>query len=165
MIVHLFFFFGVILIENGKPDAALATDKKQLHKSMYQTTGGLNKIYLNVPYKDKDRAKELGALWSKPAKSWYIPEGLDSTPFAKWQHGHSVTGNNPQQQFADFIRTMGGNLQGELPQMDGRLHRIPEKGAKPGNKNIAYLGYLDGVPAGYVKNFRGGEKKWKMSGV
>ena len=154
---------GIIFTEDGKPVVALATDKKQLHKGMYQAVKGLEKTFLNVPYEDKDRAKELGALWSKPAKSWYIPEGLDSTPFARWQH--SVTGDNPQQQFADFIRNMGGNLQGELPQMDGKLHRIPEKGAKPGNKNIAYLGYLDGVPAGYVKNFRGGEKKWKMSGV
>ncbi|MCK5229472.1 MAG: hypothetical protein KAR13_04350, partial [Desulfobulbaceae bacterium] len=156
---------GVILTKDGKPFIAIATDKKQLHKGMYQAAKGLEKNYLAVPFADIDQAKQLGALWDKPAKTWYIPEGLDGKPFARWERGHSVTADNPQQQFADFIHGMGGNLQGETPQMDGKLHRIPEIGAKPGNKHIAYVGYLDGVPAGWVKNFRGGETKWKMTGV
>ncbi|MBU0910254.1 MAG: toprim domain-containing protein, partial [Proteobacteria bacterium] len=72
---------------------------------------------------------------------------------------------NPQQQFAEFIREMGGDLQGRVPEMDGKMHRIPEIGGKAGNKNIAYVGYLDDVPAGYVKNFRGAEQRWKLAGV
>lgn len=156
---------GVILTKDGKPVAAMATDKKQLHKGMYQAARGLKKHYLSVPFADKDQAKRLGALWDKPAKSWFIPDGLDKKPFYKWQLGQSVTADNPQQQFAEFIREMGGDLQGQVPEMNGKLHRIPEIDANKGNKNIAYLGYLDGVPAGYVKNFRGEEKRWKMAGV
>lgn len=156
---------GIIYAENGKPIEAIPIDGRQMFPGMYQATKRLKKNYLSVPYEDKDRANQLGALWDRPAKSWYIPEGLDSKPFSRWQRGQSVTGDNPQQQFAEFIRNMGGNLKGESPQMDGKGHRIPEIGAKLGNKNISYTGYLDGVPAGYVKNFHSGsEKRWKMTG-
>ena len=30
------------------------------------------KIYINVPYSDKEKAKTYGALWDKQKKSWYI---------------------------------------------------------------------------------------------
>lgn len=29
-------------------------------------------VWLNVPYKEKDRAKSLGAQWNHEAKCWYI---------------------------------------------------------------------------------------------
>ena len=31
-------------------------------------------IYLNVPYKEKDEAKQLGAKWDSSKKKWYIKE-------------------------------------------------------------------------------------------
>lgn len=31
-----------------------------------------NKIYLNVPYEEKDEAKQMGAKWDKSKKRWYI---------------------------------------------------------------------------------------------
>lgn len=31
-------------------------------------------IYLNVPYKDKDEAKQLGAKWDSSKKKWYIKD-------------------------------------------------------------------------------------------
>ena len=31
------------------------------------------KIYLTVPYKEKDEAKKLGARWDPDSKLWYIP--------------------------------------------------------------------------------------------
>lgn len=158
-------FDGVILTKNGKHLTAITTDEHRLHKGMFQAAKGQEKIFLTVPFAEKDQAKKHGALWNARAKSWFIPEGLDPKPFEKWKTGHSTTADNPQDQFANFIREMGGNLNGKLPHMDGKLHRIPEIGGKPGNKNISYVGHLDGVPAGYVKNFRGGEKNWKMSGV
>ena len=42
---------------------------------------------LNVPFKEKDEAKSLGARWNPTAKHWYIPEGLADAPFAKWLDG------------------------------------------------------------------------------
>ena len=36
----------------------------------YQTAK--KKIYLNVPYDEKDEAKKMGARWDKSKKRWYI---------------------------------------------------------------------------------------------
>jgi hypothetical protein len=42
--------------------------------------------YLNVPFAEKDQAKELGARWDPRVRKWYIPENSDLDPyaFAKW---------------------------------------------------------------------------------
>lgn len=43
-------------------------------------------IILDVPFKEKEQAKSLGARWNPLEKKWYIPEELesDTTPFQKW---------------------------------------------------------------------------------
>lgn len=43
------------------------------------------KIYLDVPYAQKDAAKALGARWDAANKKWYAPPGKDVSLFAKWQ--------------------------------------------------------------------------------
>lgn len=40
--------------------------------------------YINVPFKEKDDAKALGARWDRKEQSWFIPSGVDSKPFEKW---------------------------------------------------------------------------------
>jgi len=40
--------------------------------------------YLNVPYSEKDRAKELGAFWDPHAKKWFVPRGKKLEPFKEW---------------------------------------------------------------------------------
>lgn len=44
-----------------------------------------SKIYLVVPYAQKDSAKELGARWDAITKKWYVPADKDITLFVKWQ--------------------------------------------------------------------------------
>lgn len=44
-----------------------------------------SKIYLNVPFAQKDEAKELGARWDAIKKKWFVPTGKDVTLFARWQ--------------------------------------------------------------------------------
>lgn len=44
----------------------------------------LTKIILNVPYKEKDQVKQLGAKWDPQLKVWYIPNGLESKAFTPW---------------------------------------------------------------------------------
>ena len=40
------------------------------------------KIYINVPYSQKDKAKALGALWDKDEKKWYVKnKKIDSDNF------------------------------------------------------------------------------------
>lgn len=42
------------------------------------------KIYLNVPFTEKEAAKLLGARWDPAAKQWFLPDGYDPAPLAKW---------------------------------------------------------------------------------
>ena len=41
-------------------------------------------INLKVPFNEKDQAKSLGARWNAELKIWYVPQGVDSSPFDKW---------------------------------------------------------------------------------
>ena len=41
-------------------------------------------ILLKVPYAEKDEAKALGARWNPTRKCWYVPDGKDNAPFARW---------------------------------------------------------------------------------
>ena len=40
--------------------------------------------YLNVPFRDKDSAKSLGARWDPARRQWYVPDGRELAPFAAW---------------------------------------------------------------------------------
>jgi putative DNA primase/helicase len=47
------------------------------------------KVYINVPFKEKDEAKSLGARWDRKEQSWYVPAGvgIDTARFEKWAQG------------------------------------------------------------------------------
>jgi hypothetical protein len=44
-----------------------------------------SKIYLDVPFAQKDEAKALGARWDAVKKKWYATANKDITLFARWQ--------------------------------------------------------------------------------
>lgn len=52
--------------------------------------------YINVPFKEKDEAKGLGARWDRQQQSWYVPPGVDTAPFAKWAQGAATAAAEPQ---------------------------------------------------------------------
>ncbi len=43
----------------------------------------MSRIYLNVPYADKDQARRAGARWDPHVRKWYV-EGRTLTPFMRW---------------------------------------------------------------------------------
>jgi len=43
------------------------------------------KVYLNVPFEDKDEVKKLGAKWDQDTKKWYVGEFAPVKDFQKWQ--------------------------------------------------------------------------------
>lgn len=126
------------------------------------------KTWLNVPYKEKNEAKQHGARWDKGAKSWYAPEGTNLAPLNKWLPENTENRQEPPQdpraEFADALKDAGLKLDG-LPEMDGKMHRVPVEGDEKGKFSGAYKGYLDGHPAGYIQNFKSGLKtNWKATG-
>jgi len=72
---------------------------------------------------------------------------------------------SPVEQFAEALRERGLRLEG-LPEMDGALHRVPVEGDKTRERSGTYVGHLDGRPAGFIENFKTGERTtWKAEGV
>lgn len=66
-----------------------------------------NRIYLECPYAEKDRVKALGAMWDRAHKKWYIPSGVDPSPFKRWIRARKTA---PQKQ---QLGTIGGFLIGK----------------------------------------------------
>ncbi|WP_322075499.1 zincin-like metallopeptidase domain-containing protein [Burkholderia cenocepacia] len=125
--------------------------------------------YLAVPYGERQAAKAAGAEWDKIAKSWYVGPQADAAALERWRpqnvRAQQDPAMTPEQEFADALRSMGAAVNGEHPIMDKKKHRIAAENDKKGEKSIFYVGYLDGHPAGYIKNNRTGlEMKWKSKG-
>ena len=53
---------------------------------------GVRGTVLDVPFKDKDQAKELGARWDADMRKWFVPKGLDLEPFSQWIKSSPTTG-------------------------------------------------------------------------
>ena len=53
-------------------------------------------LILNIPYKEKDEAKTLGAKWNSNIKKWYIQNRKDYCRFYKWiiTEGNIIVCNN-----------------------------------------------------------------------
>lgn len=82
------------------------------------------KVFINVPFEEKNQVKELGARWDNDIKSWYIPESLDKELFKKWkQHDPSKIDKKDQNlkkiylkvSFAekDLVKNEGGRWDNE----------------------------------------------------
>lgn len=41
-------------------------------------------VFLNCPFSDKDEVKARGARWDREQRRWYVPAGMNLTPFAPW---------------------------------------------------------------------------------
>ncbi|CAE6824269.1 DNA primase TraC [Paraburkholderia aspalathi] len=149
-------------------DAAQATQAPAGERAAAQ-----DRQYLAVPFGEHQAAKAAGALWDKPAKSWYVGPQGNMDKLQRWlpenvptQQGPAMT---PEEEFADALKSMGGQLDADPkmrhPIMDGKKHRMEAVDDKKGEKAIYYVGHLDGHPAGYIKNNRTGvEMKWKSKG-
>src|SRR5690606_5184753 len=48
------------------------------------------RLYLNVPYKEKDEAKVLGARWDPERKEWYTSNTNNYHFFRKWYYNPSA---------------------------------------------------------------------------
>lgn len=146
-------------------DATQAAQKKEADMAMPKT----EKTYLAVPFKDKDEAKKAGAKWDKAQKSWFAPEGISHEPLQRWMQDRSAEPSapklTPKEEFAQALEDAGFILNGE-PKMDGSRQRLQVKGDGANEKSGAYKAFEDGHPAGWIQNWKSGEKtNWKWSGT
>ncbi|EAJ5275370.1 hypothetical protein C5M86_08730 [Campylobacter jejuni] len=125
------------------------------------------RIYLYVPFKDKEKAKSLGAMWDDKEKKWFAPKTLDKNIFSQWLYPHqkkefSFDENEVLTTFKSALENQGLIIEG-LPIMDGKIHRVKTTNDKGRELSGAYNGFLDDYPAGFMQNFKTGIKEnWKM---
>ncbi len=127
------------------------------------------RIYLNVPFSEKDEAKALGAKWDRRAKAWYARDDMELEPFKRWQETKAKSQEpkiNPEDEFAQALKENGLILDGP-PTMDGKWHRVAVEGDRKGQKSGSYRGFLEGLPAGNITNYKSGQDpvKWVATGT
>jgi antirestriction protein ArdC/phage/plasmid primase-like uncharacterized protein len=71
-------------LEGRRLDAVLAEGWKSTPSTEAAKT---ERAYLQVPFREKDEAKALGARWDRQQQSWYVPGGKDTAPFNRWMPG------------------------------------------------------------------------------
>lgn len=128
------------------------------------------RIYLYVPFNERNKARYLGAMWDDKEKKWFAPKNIDRNIFAKWLSPHS-----PKQQkkiefderevllhFKVALEKQGLIIDG-MPIMDGKIHRVKTNLDKGRELSGAYSGFLNDYPAGFIQNFKTNYKEnWKM---
>lgn len=110
-----------------------------------------------------------GIAWDKAQKCWYAKPGVPIEKIKNWLPVNQAASQDktlsPADEFKEVLISLGAIVSGEHPIMDGKPHRITMEGDKNGEKAGFYVGHMDGVPAGYIKNNRTGiELNWKSKG-
>jgi len=54
------------------------------------------RVNLSVPYRDKDRARRLGARWDSARRVWYVENRENLAPFLRWMPRHLTQAHRAQ---------------------------------------------------------------------
>lgn len=81
--------------------------------------------FINVPFKEKDEAKQLGARWDRKEQSWYVPAGVDAAPFAKWAQGAATAAVEPRKAQEVPQAHAGGQKAATAPQEARQYLAVP----------------------------------------
>jgi antirestriction protein ArdC/phage/plasmid primase-like uncharacterized protein len=143
------------------------TRSEQVQVAETKQPASTKRHYLNVPYSAKNDAKALGAKWDRRAKSWYVRDDADLKPFARWNEQtveKPQSRMRPEEEFALACRENGLVIDGP-PTMDGKWHRVSVEGDRKGQKSGSYRGFIEGIPAGNIVNYKSGNEpvKWVSS--
>lgn len=138
---------------------------------------GIERKYCAVPYNQKDdfinAATQSGLLtgYDGKQKVWYVEvyPRTDISNISRWIEPLATSETADQTTiitaFSRHLENIGLRLDRSPAVMDGVLHRVPVEDGKAGSRDGAYIGFLDGHPAGWGQNFKTGVKeKWKFGG-
>jgi hypothetical protein len=101
-----------------------------------------DKIYLNVPYEEKDKAKAIGARWDADVKRWYYTNPDDERRFRKWKDmALSVSMLSEEQQELVALAKNGDNVLVDACIGSGKTTTIQVLCNELSDRNILYLTY------------------------
>lgn len=74
-----------LVVVTGKDKSEFVTKTGADLSALYECyISDEKRTYIDVPYKDKDLVKLLGARYDGLKKQWYIPPGVDEKLFNRW---------------------------------------------------------------------------------
>lgn len=128
---------------------------------------------LAVPYKEKDKAQSLGAVFYPPRSVWFVPAGVDIAPLKPWDPRENCLGEVASEreildQFARDLASLGLAVPDDI-KADGQWHNVQALTKKGKNKAGAYVldlsGGPSGTPRGMINNKHTGESMpWTYEG-
>lgn len=152
---------------NSTPRVRAAGESRQSHS---YAPG--ERIFLAVPRDQIATALALGAKLDRQERVCFIHNTTDPTPFARWIVDEATlraAGVDRDAVIADFKDAMERfGLVPVDPIADGRWHCSPlasDKGEKIHQTHGGYRLSLDGVPSGYIRNFKGAKGPWRYAGA
>ncbi|EDA7616284.1 toprim domain-containing protein, partial [Salmonella enterica subsp. enterica serovar Typhimurium] len=74
----------------------------------------------NVPYKERNEAKALGAKWDRTEQTWFVPKGVSLDKFAKWsgEPAAAAEKNTPVASVKDVTPEVGERQDLAVPYKD-----------------------------------------------
>lgn len=122
-----------------------------------------SRTYLAVEQGDVAVVKKCGGNWDVESRCWFVQGAVDEDLAHLIPDIHFDSEHDVVQLFSSFLRSLGFDL-GEDVLMSGTKIRSRVDGDKRGQRSGQYVGYIDGVPAGYAINYRTGQKaSWKST--
>ena len=83
------------------------------------------RIYLAVPYGERNEAKAVGARWDPVKKAWYVGPEVDPAKLAKWElRPQPEPTLDPRAEFAAVLRSIGGIVDGDHPIMRNGVRQL-----------------------------------------
>lgn len=155
---------------NSQPQQPLVSNvEKAVRQGEELQSGVQEKVFLAVPYGERNAAKALGAKWDGPNKSWYAIGQEAAEKLSRWMPDNQAKRADsilpPRDELAAALKTLGFKITGKHPIMDSKPHRVAVEGDRQGEAAGFYVGYSNGHPAAYAKNNRSGvDIKWKAKG-
>lgn len=140
---------------------------EQVNKENENTKVAQHRIYLNVAFDEKERAKSMGARWSPKLSLWYVPVGAEYEPLVN-NFGLAKEKEPPKPVLDQFREAMeSAGLDSSEIIGDGKIHRVSLLDDPANKKNGAYALHLNQqVAGGYIQNMKTGEKiNWRADVV
>jgi phage/plasmid primase-like uncharacterized protein len=128
---------------------------------------------LAVPFPEKERAKELGAVWYKPRLVWFVPKGLDVARFREWDpRAHCLGPTAAKSEVIAKFKEAMGDTKLRVPDeiiADGKWHNVRTDSKDTPNLSGAYVlnleGGKDGTPDGcFSDKYTGEYRTWRFDG-
>ncbi|WP_321964994.1 DUF5710 domain-containing protein [Paraburkholderia sp. J7] len=93
------------------------------------------RTYLDVPFREKDAAHDLGARFDRRSKKWYVPRGTNVAPFARWMPAQEPQAGKPP----GAVRGQSQTLFGSEADIEREAARLSELMGQPLDESRAFV--------------------------